>query len=380
MKILYLDCAMGASGETLLGALSALGDPAASAQRINALGLEGVHAEAQKARGGGILGTRIQVHAAAPAASRLLNEVEVILSSLALPEDVRQDAAAVYAALAQAESATQGVPAAEADLHEAGSLESIVTIAGTCLLLRELHPDRITASPPALGNGFRQGANGPLPVPAPAVAELIQGMPVRGTDLQGERLTPAGAALLRHFVQDWRNLPAMTILKIGTGCGSTSSGPACLRAFLGEAETAGEIVELVCSMDDITGEEAGFASQELFEAGALEVYTAPIYMKKNRPGILFTCVCRTEQKEEMLRIMFRDLSTLGIREYVCPRHTLESHVETAASSLGPVRRKISRGYGAERIKGEYDDLARLAREKGLSMADIRKLLEEEKVL
>lgn len=380
MKILYLDCAMGASGKTLLGALSALDDPAAFAQRINALGFEGVHAEAQKARRGGIFGTRIQVRATDPAASRRLDEVAAILSSLALPEDVRRDVGAVYAVLAQAESAVQGIPAAEADLHDAGSLESIVNIVGTCLLLRELHPDRITASAPAVGNGIVKSAGGPLPVPAPAVAELIQGMPVRGTDIQGELLTPAGAALLRHFVQDWQNLPSMTIQKIATGCGSESSGPACLRAFLGEAETDSEIVELVCSMDDITGEEAGFAIQELFDAGALEVYTAPIYMKKNRPGILFTCMCRTEQKENMLRIMFRDLSTLGIREYVCPRHTLASHVETAASSLGPVRRKISRGYGAERIKGEYDDLARLAREKVLSMAEIRKLLEEEKIL
>ena len=236
----------------------------------------------------------------------------------------------------------------------------------------------IVASPVHVGSGKVRCAHGILPVPAPATAHILTGVPVYGGEIQGELCTPTGAALLKHFVNRFEAMPKMTIEKTGYGMGKKEfRGVAnCLRVLCGEAYEAGDfVIELVTNADDMTPEETGFAMEMLFEAGALEVYTQSVYMKKNRPGLLINVMCREADKERVLRALFKHTTTIGVREYVSRRHVLERKTETIETENGPVRKKTSAGYGAVHAKYEYDDLAKIAREKDLSLREARGIAE-----
>ena len=210
------------------------------------------------------------------------------------------------------------------------------------------------------------------------MAHILQGIPVYSTQVQGELCTPTGAALLKHFVKEFREMPVMTTSKIGYGMGKKDFERAnCVRAFLGDtAETGDEIAELSCNLDDMTAEAVGFAEEALFEAGALEVYTVPVGMKKSRPGVLLTCMCRREDEEKMVELLFRHTTTLGVREHISRRFTLKRREETVETAYGPVRKKISQGHGVARTKLEYEDLAAIAKKTGRPLEEIRKEIEK----
>ena len=210
-----------------------------------------------------------------------------IIDGLDIPDPVKEDMKAVYALIAEAESHAHGMPVDQIHFHEVGTMDAVADIAGVCLLFHELGADQIIASPVHVGSGHVHCAHGILPVPAPATAHILQGIPVYSTQVQGELCTPTGAALLKHFVKEFREMPVMTTSKIGYGMGKKDFERAnCVRAFLGDtAETGDEIAELSCNLDDMTAEAVGFAEEALFEAGALEVYTVPVGMKKSRPGV-----------------------------------------------------------------------------------------------
>lgn len=300
-----------------------------------------------------------------------------IISHLDLPDQVKEDVVAVYKLIAEAESHAHGKPVEEIHFHEVGTMDAVTDVAGVCLLIHELAPEQIFASPVHVGSGHVHCAHGILPVPAPATAHILQGVPVYSTEIKGELCTPTGAALLKHFVKDYRPMPVMTVSGIGYGMGKKDFERAnCVRAFLGETgENGNEVIELSCNIDDMTAEDLGFAQERLFEAGALEVYTIPVGMKKNRPGILLTCMCREKDEEKMVSVMFRHTTTIGVREHVSRRFTLKRDHQVKNTAMGPVGIKTSTGYGICRSKMEYDDLAAIAREKGLSLAEVRALLE-----
>ena len=383
MKTLYLDCQMGAAGDMLAAALLELcPDKEEMLRRLNALGLPGVRYQAEKSVKCGILGTHLSVtvdgeeegehhhdHHEHHHAHHGLHDIRHIVSHLEIPEAVREDVMAVYDCIAQAESRVHGVAVEQIHFHEVGAMDAVADVTAVCLLMHALGNPKVAASPIHVGSGQVHCAHGVLPVPAPATALLLEGIPTYGGSIRGELCTPTGAALLRHFVSEFGPQPAMAVEKIGYGCGKKDfERPNCVRAMLGQSQdTQGDIWELACNLDDITGEEVGFAVERLLDAGALDVYTTAIGMKKNRPGVLLTCLCQEQQRDAMVKLLFLYTTTLGVRERPWSRRTLARTMETRDTEYGPVRVKTVSGFGVQREKAEFEDLARIARDKGISL-------------
>lgn len=257
-----------------------------------------------------------------------------------------------------------------------GTLDAVTDVVAVCWLIHDLAPQKILASPIHVGSGQVRCAHGILPVPAPATAHILQGVPTYGGSVQGELCTPTGAALLKHFVQAFGPSPVMRVEKIGYGMGKKDFEAAnCVRAMLGETQETGEtVVELCCNLDDMTPEALGFAQERLWEAGALDVSTIAVGMKKNRPGVMLICMCREEDREKMLSLLFAHTTTLGVRERLCNRYTLSRSQRTVETEYGPVRVKESAGWGVVREKPEYEDVARIAREKNMTLDQVKRLL------
>lgn len=382
MKTLYLDCGMGAAGDMLTAALLELmPDRDAFVAELNALGIPGVVFSAEKREKCGITGThiRVTVHGEEESAGHphhphhgSMADIRGIVSGLPIPTMVKLDILSVYEEIAQAESHVHGVPMEHIHFHEVGTMDAIADVTAVCLLLHRLAPDRIVASPVHVGSGQVRCAHGILPVPAPATAYILRDIPIYGGEIQGELCTPTGAALLKYFAAAFGNLPVMKVHAIGYGMGNKDFPRAnCVRAMLGETEDTGDqILELRCNVDDMTGEAIGFAMEQLLAGGALDVFTVPIGMKKSRPGILITVLCREEKKEAMVGLLMKHTTTLGVREFPCRRYTLSRAAERVNTPYGAVRKKVSSGYGVHREKYEYDDLANIARENNLSLAEL----------
>ncbi|MCM1267050.1 MAG: nickel pincer cofactor biosynthesis protein LarC [Bacteroidales bacterium] len=384
MKTLYLDCGMGAAGDMLTAALlELLPDPDAFVERLNALGIPGVEIRREKAVRCGITGTHMTVlvngeeEGAAHHHHSGMHEIGHIVGELKLTEEVKKDILAVYGMIAEAESHVHGVPVTDIHFHEVGTMDAIADVTAVCLLMNELAPDEVAASPVHVGCGQVRCAHGILPVPAPATAYLLQGIPTYGGEIRGELCTPTGAALLKYYANRFGEMPVMRTHAIGYGMGKKEFAAAnCVRAMLGESGDRTDVVlELSCNVDDMTAEEIAFATERLFAGGAREVYTVPIGMKKSRPGTLIRVMCAEEEREKMLRLIFRYTTTIGVREAVTRRYVMERSVETIATPYGEVRRKVSSGYGVSRAKFEYDDLARIAREREIGIEEVRKLLD-----
>ena len=273
-----------------------------------------------------------------------------IIEHLNLPDEVKKDVVAVYHLIAEAESHVHGKTVEEIHFHEVGTADAIADIAGVCLLMHMIAPQKVIASPIHVGSGNVRCAHGILPVPAPATAFILQGLPIYSGVIKGELCTPTGAALLKHFVTEFKEMPVMRTLAIGYGMGKKDFERAnCVRVLLGETEETGsEVAELSCNLDDMTPEALGFVQEILFAAGALEVYTIPIGMKKSRPGILLTCMCRCNDKEKMVSLIFKHTTTLGIRESISKRYTLTRTMKEHETPYGVVREKVSEGYGVVR--------------------------------
>ena len=299
-----------------------------------------------------------------------------IIEHLNLPDEVKKDVVAVYHLIAEAESHVHGKTVEEIHFHEVGTADAIADIAGVCLLMHMIAPKKVIASPIHVGSGNVHCAHGILPVPAPATAFILQGLPIYSGVIKGELCTPTGAALLKHFVTEFKEMPVMRTAAIGYGMGKKDFERAnCVRVLLGETEENGsEVTELSCNLDDMTPEALGFVQEILFAAGALEVYTIPIGMKKSRPGILLTCMCRCNDKEKMVSLLFKHTTTLGIRESISKRYTLTRTMKEHETPYGVVHEKVSEGYGVCRGKLEYEDLAKIAREQGMSLEDAKKLI------
>ena len=406
MKTLYLDCGMGAAGDMLTAALlELLPEPKAFLQELNALGIPGVVTTAVRTEKCGICGTQLSVtvngaeeesedvplahtHACShvhehdhehehvhehPHSHTGIADIRVRIAALPVPQRVRDNILAVYGRLAAAESEAHGRPVDQIHFHEVGTLDALADVVGVCWLIHRLAPDAVYASPVHVGSGQVKCAHGILPVPAPATALLLEGIPCYGGAVRGELCTPTGAALLRRFVTKFGPMPPLCIGKIGYGMGTKDFEAAnCIRAMLGRSDAQPkQIVELCCNLDDMTPEELGFAMERLFDAGALDVWTAPIGMKKNRPAVLLTCMCREETREAILETLFRHTTTLGVRASRCDRYTLTRTARTVDTAHGPVRVKSAEGFGVKREKAEFDDLARIARETGRSLREVR---------
>lgn len=306
-----------------------------------------------------------------------LHEITHLINSLPISHTAKQNALAIYRLIAEAEQHAHNVPMDQIHFHEVGAMDAVADIVGVCMLMEQLGPERVLCSPIHVGSGHVRCAHGVLPVPAPATATLLQGIPMYGGTIRGELCTPTGAAILKHFVHAYGSMPVLSVSDVGYGVGTkTFEAANCVRAFWGTSqEQAAQIFTLACNIDDMTPEAIGFAQQQLFSAGALDVYTTPIGMKKNRPGILLSCLCRPEHKEAILHTLFRHTTTLGIRETPHNRYVLHRAEEIIATPLGYVRVKTAQGYGVRRMKPAYDDVSRIAVEQKLSLADVLSQIE-----
>ena len=413
MKTLYIDCSMGAAGDMLAAALLELmPDADAALAQMNAFGIHGVAYARERMAKCGIMGTHLSVKVHGEEEGREcregsgcrdhrdhrddremhehghghhehhhehhgLEDVLHLVGHLALPEKVKSDVAAVYQLLADAESRAHGRPVGEVHFHEVGALDAVADIAAVCWLLAELAPDEVVVSPIHVGSGTVRCAHGILPVPAPATAFLLEGVPSYSDGaVQGELCTPTGAALLKHFATRFGPQPTMSVKAVGYGAGAREfEGRAnLLRASLGESVAGGDaddVFELTCNIDDMTGEEIAFACERLFAAGAKDVVTIPVTMKKGRLGVMIQALCAVADHDALVAAMFRHTTTLGIRETRCRRQVLARREETVALSDGTtVRRKVSEGYGVRRTKLEFDDVAAAARAADLPIRDI----------
>ena len=389
MRTLFIDCGMGAAGDMLTAALlELLPDREAFLKKLNGLNIPGVTVVAEPSTKCGIGGThiRVSVHGEEECEHDhhhghhhhhhhhhgSMADIRAIVGGLRIPAMVKLDILAVYEEIAEAESHVHGVPVDQIHFHEVGTMDAIADITAVCLLMHELKADQVIASAVHVGSGQVRCAHGILPVPAPATAHILRDIPIYGGSIRGELCTPTGAALLKHFVTEFGDMPPMKVSAIGYGMGKKDFERAnCVRVLLGEAEEKPEgIWELRCNIDDMTGEQVGFALEQLMAEGALDAFTAPIGMKKSRPGILLTTLCREADKERMIRLIFKHTTTLGIRENFCTRHTLRRSLETVDTPWGPVRSKISTGYGTRRSKYEYADLTKIAREQNMSIQEV----------
>ena len=409
MKTLYLDCGMGAAGDMLTAALlELLPDPDGFVDELNALGIPGVQYRREMSVKCGITGTHMSVtvngveesdhshdhdhhhdhehehdhehtheHEHAPHQHNSLHRIRHIISGLHLPEAVQHNAMAVYGLIAEAESRAHNVPVTEIHFHEVGTMDAVADVVAVCLLMDRLAPERIIVSPIHVGSGHVHCAHGILPVPAPATAYILQGLPIYGGSVKGELCTPTGAALLKHFATEFGEMPVMRVGAIGYGMGKKDFPAAnCVRSMLGEAgESSHTVCQLSCNVDDMTAEAISFSMDRLFDAGALEVYTTPAGMKKSRPGTLICALCPEAAREAVVEAMLRHTTTIGIRESLCRRYVLERHIESIETPYGVVRRKDSCGYGVTRSKYEYDDLARIAEERRISLSEAAALVE-----
>ncbi len=393
MKTLYLECAMGASGNMLLGALlDLLPEPETWLSRLGGLGLPGVRYACART-GGPIAGNLVTVtvhgrdedaphhgHPHDHPHGEGLDGILRRIAALPVSPAVRDRSAAVYRAIAEAEAKVHGRAPDEVHFHEVGSLDAVADVVGVCLLLEALGPDRVLASPVHAGCGTVRCAHGLLPVPAPATAELLRGVPWYGGAVQGELCTPTGAALLRTVVSDFGPLPPLRTARIGYGFGSRQfDRPNCLRAFLGETDDApaDEVYEIRCNLDDCTGEDLAFARERLEELGALDVTVLPAMMKKNRPGFLLCCLCRPADLPRVTETLLRHTTTGGVRYAPWRRTVLETSVTERETPYGPVREKRYRGSGIDKRKPEYEDLAAAARRAGVPLQAVRDALRHE---
>jgi uncharacterized protein (TIGR00299 family) protein len=320
MKTIYLECNMGAAGDMLMAALLELHDaPDVFLKRLNAAGIPKVTVSRETAVKCGITGTHIRVVTAGKeeASSDRKHEhehehhhehshehhenhehehnhghssykgIEHTISHLNISQAVKENTLAVYKLIAEAESHAHNVPVNQIHFHEVGEMDAVTDIVGVCMLMEELAPDVVLASPVNVGSGHVRCSHGILPVPAPATLHIMQGVPIYSDETKGELCTPTGAAILKHFVKEFTNLPAITISSIGYGMGTKDFKKAnCVRAFMGICSSpTGRVTELVCNLDDMTPEAVAFAQRILLEEGALDVYTIPIGMKKGRQGI-----------------------------------------------------------------------------------------------
>lgn len=295
------------------------------------------------------------------------------IASLPFPSRVKEDAAAIYQLIGEAESRVHDTELDQIHFHEVGTLDALADVVGCALLIEMISPDQILCSPIHAGSGFVHCAHGILPVPAPATAELLKGIPYYTGSIESELCTPTGAAVLKHFTEKFLSMPAMITESIGYGMGNRDFAAAnCVRAFLGERfeegrtserndsedvfQTDDSVLSISCNIDDMTGEALGLAAEILLSAGALDVLTIPVQMKKNRPGILLTCICERKDRERMTGLFFLHTSTRGVRYQIYERAKLHSEFETKNTPYGKIRMKKSSGYGIEKEKPEFEDV------------------------
>jgi uncharacterized protein (TIGR00299 family) protein len=394
VKLLYFDCFSGAAGDMILGACLDAGLPLdALEQALGSLGMEGWEVSAERVVKGGIAATNFRVrerhsHGDFPSHDHrhhhhhhhTLAEIKKSVDRSGLSEAAKARAKALFDRLAEAEAAVHNMSIDDVHLHEVGEMDSIIDIVGAVFALEWFAADRIVVSPINVGSGVVRTAHGVYPVPAPATLRLLGQAPVYGRDVNAELLTPTGALLLTAYASEYGPMPAMRVEGMGYGAGDRDldGTPNVLRLVVGESTApaaALRVSVIECEIDDMSPQVFGVLMDRLYDAGALDVFYAPVQMKKNRPGTLVTIIATPSERELLTNLMFRESTTIGVRYSDVLRECLERESVEIATPLGAVRFKIARRNGhVLNAQPEFDDVARLAREQHIPVKQVQAIV------
>jgi uncharacterized protein (TIGR00299 family) protein len=386
VRVAHFDCFSGISGDMTLGALIDAGVSAdAIRATVDSLGLP-VRLEIEKVRKGGFAATQVRVEAEDQEEYRFLPDVEVILNRGRLTDRQRDLAMKIFRRVAEAEATVHGMPLEKVHFHEVGALDSIADIVGAAVGLDLLDVERFTSRPVPTGSGMVKCAHGLMPIPAPGTAELLTGVPLASSVIQSELTTPTGAAILTTIVREcaapaenpWIDTPAMTIEQIGHGAGQRTfvEQPNLLRLLVGTTNVpTGQRDERVwileTNLDDLPAEVIGYCYERLLASGALDVFSTPIFMKKNRPGVLLSVLAPEALVPALVDVLFRETTTFGVRRYPVERYKLERRAFTVETPWGPVQGKLGwRDGQPPAFSPEYEDCARIARERGVALREV----------
>lgn len=373
MKKIYIECNMGVSGDMLCGALLDTLNKNEQNEIINKLNtfMQGVTVSCTKNEKCGISGTKFNVDIEEHGHHHSsIKEIFDTIDGFALDEKIKQNAKEVYKIIAKAESKVHGVEVADIHLHEVGMKDAIMDITAFCYIISYINAEIIACSPIATGYGEVKTAHGILPVPAPATALLLAGIKNYAGDVKGELTTPTGAGLIRYFAKEITTERPETYNTIGYGMGSKDfERPNCVRVFVSD-ENEESVVELKCQLDDMTGEEMGYALNKLLSLGALDVYITPIVMKKSRPAFEMTVITYPDKKDFFIKQIFKHTTTLGIRQIECTRSVLTREIIVK----NEIKLKRSEGYGVKKEKPEFDELVKIADERDISVFEAREFV------
>src|SRR5262245_36788751 len=379
MRTLHFDCFSGISGDMTLAALIDLGVDAEAIRRgLDSLGLP-IKLTYKRVRRCGIDATHVQIEAPHEDENRHLPEIEAIIDRGSLSPSQRDLAKRIFRRLGEAEAKVHGIPVEKVHFHEVGALDSIADIVGAAIGLDLLGVQHFSSRSVPTGIGTVKCAHGTMPVPAPATVNLLVGAPLAPSTIKAELTTPTGAAIITSVVTEWTDSPAMTVERVGYGAGTKDfpNDPNVLRLFLGEAslrrepgENADTVWVLETNLDDVPAEIVGYCIERLFAAGALDVFTIPIQMKKNRPGVLLSVLAPESLVPRLEEILFRETATFGIRKYPARRSKLARETCEVATPWGPVKAKCGRRGDVVVVTPEFEDCARVARERNVPLRDV----------
>lgn len=352
MKTLYFDCYAGASGDMILGAMVAAGvNPQQLEAQLSLLGVSGYKVEFEIVDRSGISATYARVETAHEHEHRHLSDILKIIYDSRLSASVKDRAAKIFTRLAEAEAHVHHVPLEDVHFHEVGALDAIIDVIGASICFDLLGIDRFICSALHVGSGTVEMSHGRFPVPPPAVAELLKGVPIYSTDIKGELVTPTGAAIITSVCSEYGPIPTMKLSSTGYGAGTRSyeKFPNALRVLIGEDEIEpGETEQLwmiETSVDDMSPQFFGHVMERAMELGALDCYFTPIQMKKNRPGVLLSILCRPAQRESLTQMVFTETTTLGVRSYEVERRALKREIVSVETQYGPIEVKVARLHG-----------------------------------
>ncbi|SKA91341.1 hypothetical protein SAMN05443428_11151 [Caloramator quimbayensis] len=384
MKVLYFDCFSGISGDMTIGALLNLGVPFDYLLlELDKLSIsDEFDIEIKEGQKCGITGIDFNVHIKHNNDNhsnhhhdhhhgRNLKDIEEIINNSSLKDNVKKLSKDIFYCLAKSESEVHGKDIYEVHFHEVGAVDSIVDIVGAAICIDYIKPDIIISSPINTGKGFVECEHGIIPVPAPATLKILRGVPIYCDEREFELTTPTGAAIVKTLSSEFKNFPCMKIIREGYGCGKRDTKkPNLLRVILGEGNSE-DVCILEATIDDMNPQFCGYLMDKLFEAGAKDVYYTPVYMKKNRVGILITITTPVSIEEKIKEIMFKESTTIGIRRFNIQRTELDREFKKVSTEFGDIRFKVS-SYKGEimNVSPEYEDVKRAAENKNIPLKKI----------
>jgi uncharacterized protein (TIGR00299 family) protein len=379
MKTLYFDCFAGASGDMILGALVAAGvEPEALIEQLELLGVGGWQIDFEKVDRSGVSATYAKVKTAHEHAHRHLGDILTIINDSRLSDSVKGRAGRIFSQLAEAEAHVHNQPIEKIHFHEVGALDAIIDVCGAAVGFELLGIEKFISSPLRVGTGMIEMAHGCFPIPPPAVAELLKGKPIYAGDIEGEFVTPTGAAIICAVCEEFGPMPSMKIASTGYGAGTRDPQkfPNVLRLFVGQTESTAladeTLLMIETNIDDMSPQLFGYVMDRAFEMGALDCYLTPTQMKKNRPGLLLSILCRPAEREEFLQMLFAETTTIGARSYEVTRRALPREIVRVETRFGPIDVKVSStNNGAVNAMPEFEQCRAAAQHAAVALREVQ---------